>query len=219
MKTNRTTFVSCLFGVVFGTAFLDPTWALSQPSVQSQSRRAFVASSVFFPQVAAQAFDGSGSSSYSGRTPLEKTQKVKGYKDRIVADVKDFKRLGTAIDQGDVNMDGDAWVGFFIKYQRREADAVGRTYAAQLDLIGVEKSGGAALLLATTFAKPNKPPTNLPQYKKYDALLKIFDPIQKAGKAGDAAKAKQEWATAAAALTEYLAAVEMPADLSDPLYK
>ena len=116
-------------------------------------------------------------------------------------------------------MDGDAWVAFFIPYQRREPDSVGRTYAALLDLIGVEKSGGAALLLASTFAKPNKPPQNLPQYKKYEALIKIFDPIKAAGSAGDAKKAAKEYGKAAAAFSEYLAAVELPSDLSDPLYK
>jgi len=85
--------------------------------------------------------------------------------------------------------------------------------------VGVEKSGGAALLLANTFAKPNKPPTNLPQYKKYTNLLPVFDPIQKAGKAGDAAKAQKAWSVAAVALSEYLESVDLPSSLSDPLYK
>ena len=200
--------------VVAAVVVVDSTWALSVPS---PSRRAFVASSVFLPPFAAQAFDGSGSSSYAGRTPSTQKAKAEGYKRRIAEDVKDFRRLGAAIDKGET--EGEAWVNFFIPFQRREPDAVGRTYAAQLDLMGVEKSGGAALLLASTFAKPNKPPTNLPQYKKYDALLRLFDPIQKAGTAGDVAKAKKEWSTAAAALSEYLAAVDMPGDLSDPLYK
>ena len=182
-----------------------------------QTRRAFLASTVFLPPAIANSFDGSGSSAYSGRTPLEKAAKAKGYRDRIVADVRDFNNLGAAIRKGEV--DGDAWISFFIPYQRREADSVGRTYAALLDLIGVEKSGGAALLLATTYAKPNKPPQNLIQYKKYDALLKIFDPIKVAGQAGDLKKATKEYGKAAVALSEYLEAVELPSDLSDPLYQ
>ena len=188
------------------------------PSLGKQtSRRAFVASSVFLPPAIANAFDGSGSSSYSGRTPLEKAAKAKGYKDRIIADVKDFNRLGAAIGKGET--DGDAWVAFFIPYQRREPDSVGRTYAALLDLIGVEKSGGSALLLAATFAKPNKPPQNLPQFKKSEALVKNFDGIRAAGQAGDVPKAAKEYGKAAAVLSEYLEAVELPGDLKDALYQ
>ena len=142
------------------------------------------------------------------------------FRERIAADVKDFNKLGAAIDKGEVDIDNDsAWVSFFIPYQRRSPDAAGRTYAAQFDLVGVEKSGGAGLLLATTYAKPNKPPNNLPQYKKYDALQVTLEPVKKAGKAGDAAKAKKEWLKAAAAFSDYLESVDMPTDLSDPLYK
>ena len=190
-------------------------------SSQLQTRRAFTtasANAVFLSAPAiATAFDGSGSSAYSGRTPLEKAAKAKSYRDRIVADVRDFNRLGASISKGEV--DGDAWVGFFIPYQRREPDPVGRTYAALLDLIGVEKSGGAALLLATTYAKPNKPPNNLPQYRKYENLLKNFDGIKAAGQAGDANKAKSEWSKAAVVLADYLESVELPSDLSDATYK
>jgi hypothetical protein len=132
------------------------------------------------------------------------------------ADVKHFHALGTAIDQGETA--GEAWIAVFIPYQRREPDNVGRTYAAQVDLVGAERAGGAALLLAGTYAKPNKPPDNLPQYKKYNALVKTLAPIQTAGKVGDAVKAKQEWAKAALALRDFLDSVDMPANLSDPLY-
>lgn len=143
-----------------------------------------------------------------------------GTRERIIADVKDFNKLGAAIDKGEIDIENDAaWVSFFIPYQRRSPDAAGRSYAAQLDLIGVEKSGGAGLLLATTYAKPNKPPTNLPQYKKYDALQMSLDPIKKAGTAGDAAKAKKEWSKAAVCFSDYLQSVDLPGDLSDPLYK
>lgn len=176
-----------------------------------------MASTVFLPPAIASAFDGGGSSAYSGRTPLEKAAKAKGYKDRIVADVKDFNTLGAAITKGET--EGDAWVGFFIQYQRREPDSVGRTYAALLDLIGVEKSGGSALLLATTFTKPNKPPQNTPQFKLAESLLVGFEPIKTAGQAGDIKKATKAYAKAAAALSQYLESVELPGDLSDPLYQ
>jgi hypothetical protein len=193
--------------------------ALSNSNAPSPIRRALLASSpwvVALPPLA-QAFDGKGASSYSGRTPLAAATKAKGYRDRIAADVKDFKTLGEAIDRGET--EGKAWVGFFITYQRREPDAVGRTYAAQIDLVGADRSGGAGLLLVNTFAKPNKPPDNLPQYKKYTALTKTLGPIEAAGKAGDAAKAKKAWSKAAETLSEYLASVDMPAELSDPLYR
>lgn len=167
---------------------------------------------------AAFAFEGQGSTSYSGRTPATQVAKAKSYRDRIAADVRDFNSLGAAIDRGETS--GGAWVAFFIQYQRREPDSVGRTYAAQVDLTGLEGGGGGAgLLLASTFAKPNKPPDNLPQYKKYSILAKTLEPIKNAGKAGDAAKAKKEWTKASVALSEYLDAVAMPSDLSDPLYK
>ena len=190
---------------------------ISAFDVPSPVRRSFLATPIVVPQIA-QAFDGSGASSYSGRTPLATAAKAKGYRDRIAADVRDFNTLGAAIDRGETQ--GRAWVDFFIQYQRREADAVGRTYAAQIDLLGADRSGGAALLLVNTaYAKPNKPPDNLPQYKKYTALSKTIAPIDTAGKTGDAGKAKKAWLKAAEALSEYLESVEMPADLSDPLYK
>ena len=158
-----------ILGVYFITNFLliksSICEALSNKS--PRTRRSFFGMvampSILVPSISL-AFDGSGSSAYAGRTPMEKTAKVKSYRDRIVADVKDFNNLGVAIDKGET--EGDAWVDFFIPYQRKEADTVGRTYAALLDLVGVEKSGGAALLLATTYSKPNKPPQNLPQFKK-----------------------------------------------------
>jgi len=197
-----------------------------EPSLQI-SRRALLGSSVavIVPAIAAyqnlqpaSAFDGQGSSSFSGRTPATQAAKAKAYRDRIAADVKDFNTLGAAIDRGETS--GDGWVAFFIQFQRREPDAVGRMYAAQIDLTGLEGGGGGAgLLLSSTYAKPNKPPDNLPQYKKYNALVKTLDPIKSAGKAGDATKAKKEWTKASVALSDYLEAVDMPSDLSDPLYK
>ena len=169
------------------------------------------------PSPAAIAFEGS--SSYSGRTPATQTSKVKAYRDRIAADVKDFNALGAAIDRGETSS-GDSWVAFFIQFQRREPDSVGRTYAAQVDLTGLEGSGGGAgRLLAGTFAKPNKPPDNLPQYKLYNQLAKSLAPIESAGKAGDLVRAKKEWTKASLALSDYLAAVEMPPDLDNALYK
>ena len=167
------------------------------------------------PNNPAFAFDGQGSSSYSGRTPSTQASKAKAYRDRIAADVRDFNSLGASIDRGETS--GDAWIAFFIQYQRREPDSVGRMYAAQVDLTGLDSSGGGAgLLLSTTYAKPNKPPDNLRQFKKYSALAKTLEPIKNAG---DAVKAKSEWLKASISLSEYLEAVDMPSDLSDPLYK
>ena len=134
---------------------------------ESQSRRdllelstaTLVASVLVTPKNPVFAFDGQGSSSYSGRTPSTLAAKAKAYRDRIAADVKDFNSLGAAIDRGETS--GDAWIAFFTQYQRREADFVGRMYAAQVDLTGLNNSGGGAgLLLSTTYAKPNKPPDN-----------------------------------------------------------
>ena len=203
-------------------SLLIATWTLGGvtafSAVPSPTRRAVLATPlvvVAVPEMA-HAFDGSGVSSYSGRNVLSTATKAKGYRDRIVADVKDFKALGAAIEQGETS--GKGWVDVFTTFQRREADPVGRTYAAQIDLLGAEKSGGAALLLVNTYCKPNKPPDNLPQYKKYNSLAKTFGAIEGAGKAGDAAKAKAAWLKAAAALSEYLDSVELPGDLSDALY-
>ena len=115
-------------------------------------------------------------------------------------------------------MDGDAWVNFFIQYQRREPDAVGRTYAALADLVGTKELSGCGILLASSFAKPGKPSDGLPSVKKYNALAKTFEPIKSAGAKGDAKKAKSAWKTASNALSEFLEEVGLPASLDDPLY-
>lgn len=81
------------------------------------------------------AFDGKGSSAYSGRSPATKAELKRGYQERIVADARDFNTLGKAISKGET--EGSAWVNFFIQFQRREPDAVGRTYAALVDLRGI----------------------------------------------------------------------------------
>lgn len=171
------------------------------------------------PKQAAWAFDGTGSS--ISNAPSSKAELAKGYRQRIVADVRDFNALGKAIlDRNE--MDGNAWLDVFIPYPRREADALGRTYAAQIDLIGPFDSktgGGAAYLLASTFAKPNKPTENLPQMKKYKELFKSIEGVDAAGRKKDLAKAKKEFAKASAVLSDYLQEVGMPASLSDPLYQ
>ena len=165
----------------------------------------------------AQAFDGSGASAYSGRNPLtNKAEQRKIYQDRITADVKDFKALGKAIDNG--ILEGDTWVNFFIQYQRREPDSVGRSYAALADLIGTKEFSGCGILLATSFAKSGKPADGLPQVKKYNILAKTFEPIRVAGDKGDAKKAKTAWNNASVALSEYLEEVGLPASLDDSLY-
>jgi hypothetical protein len=83
----------------------------------------------------ARAFDGSGSTAYAGRSPATKAELKRQYQERVVADVRDFNVLGDAIRKGET--EGNAWVSFFIQFQRREPDAVGRTYAALVDLRGI----------------------------------------------------------------------------------
>ena len=164
----------------------------------------------------ANAFDGSGASAYSGRNQLSKTEQRKLYQDRIVADVKDFIVLGDAIDKG--TLEGDAWVNFFIQFQRREADVFGRTYAGLADLVGTKDVSGCGILLATSFAKPGKPADGIPAVKKYTAMAKTFDPIKAAGAKGDAKKAKNSWNNASSSLSEFLLEVGLPGSLEDPLY-
>jgi len=180
-----------------------------------------VASVVSSP-VPVLAFDGTGSSAYAGRTPATKAELKKGYRSRVVADVKDFMTLGKAISAGET--EGPAWVNFFITFQRREPDAVGRTYAALVDLRGLptkksnEYEGGDGLLLANTYTKAGKPPDNTPAVKSFLKLSKTFDAIEAAGKNGNASKAKEEWTKISALLSQYLTDVELPSDLSDPIY-
>lgn len=129
------------------------------------SRKAFIkACTVVIPSMAVQvaaepqsalAFDGSGSNAYSGKGVTSKADLKKSYERRVVADVKDFKKLGDAIRNGET--EGDAWVNFFIPYQRREPDSSGRTYAALVDLVGNKDLSGCGTLLAASFAKPGKP--------------------------------------------------------------
>lgn len=175
-----------------------------------------VATKVMTPSVV-NAFDGSGASAYSGRNPLtSKAEQRKNYQDRIVADVRDFKTLGDAIDKG--ILDGDAWVNFFIEYQRREPDAVGRTYAALADLIGTKDTSGCGYLLATSFAKAGKPSDGLPSVKKYNTMVKVFEPIKAAGAKGDLKKAKSSWTSAGVALSDFLNEVGLPKSLTDEIY-
>ena len=187
----------------------------SRRDVLTSSSFAAIASFVVQPAIA---FEGSGSSAYSGMNPTTKAALMKSYKSRIAADVRDFNALGAAINKGQT--DGNEWVSFFIQYPRREPDAVGRTYAALADLIGTsERGGGCGYLLAASFAKPNKPPDNVPAVMKYKTLAKAFAPIQSAGSSGDAKKAQEEFQKASVLFREFLQQVEMPASLDDPLYQ
>lgn len=176
------------------------------------------------PSLSTWAFDGSGASASSGLNPQTKAEKKKSYQKRVVADVKDFIALGSSIDNG--GLDGTpAWTNFFITFQRREPDAVGRSYAALVDLRGLpinkkktEFEGGDGLLLANTFTKAGKPPDNTPAVKSFKKLSPAFDPIETAGKRGDAKAAKEAWEAAKGLLLQYLTDVELPASLNDPLY-
>lgn len=161
-----------------------------------------------------QAFEGAGSN--AGRLTTKGALK-KSYEERIIADVRDFNALGRAIDAGD--LDGKAWINFFIPYQRREPDDVGRTFAALADLVGsAQNGGGCGILYVGTFVKPGKPAEGTVPYKKFMALSKMFAPIEAAGKSGSVEKAKSSWGKAAAAFEEFLAVVDLPASLSDPAY-
>ena len=192
----------------------------------SSSRKVFLETctstiaSAAFLQVATPspslAFDGTGSSAYAGKNAASKAELKKSYQTRIIADVKDFKALGTAILNGET--EGRAWGNFFIEFQRREPDENGRAYAAQVDLVGNKDLSGCGTLLAGSYAKPGKPADGLPSTKAYNAVAKAFDPIKVAGKKGDAAKAKSTWLKAGELLSAYLETVELPSSLSDPLY-
>lgn len=201
------------------------------PSTAATSRREYLfhagvvasAGPLIGASSAARAFEGSGSSAYAGRSPATKAELKRQYQNRVVADVKDFVSLGKRIDQGET--EGRAWINFFITAQRREPDAVGRTYAALVDLRGLptkkanEYEGGDGLLLANTFTKAGKPPDNTPAVRSFLKLSKTFDAIEAAGKKGDASKAKQEWEKTKSLLEVYLADVELPGSISDPLYQ
>ena len=163
------------------------------------------------------AFEGSGSSAYTGRSPTSKADLQKSYRARIAADVRDFNALGAAIRAGQT--EGAAWTNFFIPYARREPDSVGRTYAALADLVGNAEGGGCGYLFAASLAKPGKPPETVPAVKKYNALAKTFEPIKAAGKKGDVAKAEAAWEKSAIAFSEYLSVVDMPPSMTDDLYK
>ena len=226
MKTTQvlTTVGALLLSTDSATAFSvpDPATTSRRDVLQSAAAAAFSSLLLSAPSPAV-AFDGSGSSAYAGRSPATKAELKRQYKERVVADVKDFVTLGKAIDQGET--EGKPWVNFFITFQRREPDAVGRSYAALVDLRGLptkkanEYEGGDGLLLANTFTKAGKPPDNTPAVRSFLKLSKTFDAIEAAGKSGDAAKAKQEWDKTKALLEAYLVDVELPGSLQDPLYQ
>jgi len=213
--------VAALMTVTFS---LSKGYTLKTPSLTRRDFAGLISSSaIIATQQPVQAFDGSGSSAYAGKTATSKAQLRKSYQVRVAADVRDFNRLGAAIARGETN--SDEWKFFFIPFPRNSPDAAGRTYAALADFAGVpitENSkileGGDGYLLAATFTKTGKPPDNTPAVKTYNALAKTFDPIKEAGKSGDAKKAKVAWEKASVLFAKYLGEVEMPDSLSDPLY-
>ena len=218
---------AALFFTAVGALLLsDGTGAFPVPEQTSRRdvlQSAAAATSSLLIASPAVAFDGSGSSAYAGRSPATKAELKRQYKERVVADVKDFVTLGKAIDKGE--MEGKAWVNFFITMQRREPDPVGRTYAALVDLRGLptkkanEYEGGDGLLLANTYTKAGKPPDNTPAVRSFLKLSKTFDAIEAAGKSGNVAKAKQEWDKTKTLLEAYLVDVELPGSLQDSMYQ
>ena len=215
MKTAYGKMLLALYGALGMTS----AYTTSSRKVFLQTCKSTIASAAFL-QIATPlpsiAFDGKGSSAYSGKNPISKAELKKSYQTRIIADVKDFKALGSAIQNGQT--EGSAWVSFFIEFQRREPDENGRAYAALVDLVGNKDLSGCGNLLAGSYAKPGKPADGLPSVKKYNALAKAFDPIKAAGKKGDLGKAKAEWLKASVLLSEYLEIVELPSSLFDLLY-
>jgi hypothetical protein len=241
----RILVLACLVGASSAYNVVSPTTKATvtaqqqqqqhQSSASTSSRRSFAAGLVAAasglltattttsqPQ-AALAFDGSGSSAYSGYNPATKAELKKAYKVRIAADVYDFNVLGEAIiSKGETA--GPAWTNFFIQFARREPDEFGRAYAALVDLRGLpinkkEFEGGDGMLLANTFTKAGKPPDNTPAVIAFKKLIRAFDPIEEAGKKGDVAKAKAEFQKAVPLLSAYLTSVELPGDLNDPSYQ
>ena len=226
--TGLVLFLSALCGTVtVSNAYNTPaSKSCSSDGGRACTRRAafgLASSGLVAATLPVNAFDGAGSSAYSGRGPASKAELKKGWQARVAADVRDFNALGEAIARGET--EGSAWTNFFILFQRREPDAVGRTYAALADFRGLPTpdpkvfEGGDGFLLANTYTKSGKPPDNTPAVKSYNKLFKTFDAISAAGKKNDAKKAKVEWEKTKVLLSQYLMDVEMPADLNDPLYK
>lgn len=96
-------------------------------------------------------------------------------------------------------------------------------YVALADLRGLrikkeEFEGGDGLLLANTFTKAGKPPDNTPAVKSFRKLSQSFDAIESAGKQGDAKKALVAWEKTKILFEAFLADVEMPSSLEDPIY-
>lgn len=224
-KAKQTVFPVFLATVLFVVLFLPSCEAYASGNRPMSRRGTFerllkgTPAFLIASQVGTQssiAFDGKGSTAYAGRTPASKAELVKGYKDRVTADIRDFNALGKAIDRGET--DGDAWVNFFIEFQRREPDSVGRTYAGLVDLIGIKDVSGCGILLASSFTKPGKPSEGTPAVKQFNSIAKAFEPIKAAGKKGDAVKAKAAWVKAGDSLSKYLEVVDLPSNLADPIY-
>lgn len=74
------------------------------------------------------------------------------------------------------------------------------------------------MLLANTYTKAGKPPDNTPAVKSFKKLSPTFDAIEAAGKKGDAKKAMAEWDKTKALMEAFLADVELPSSIEDPIY-
>ena len=149
MKSCSVFFLAfALRALVDGYSTERPAFTTSQ---QTESRRAVfskliagstaAAASVLVSQPAFS-FEGSGSSVSSGYNPASALARRKAYQDRVVADMKDFNRLGASIAAGETS--GSPWVSFFIQFPRKQTDDVGRSYAALCDFRGVPKNPATA---------------------------------------------------------------------------
>ena len=156
----------------------------------------------------ALAFDGQGSSAYAGRTPQSKLELRKSYQERVTEDVKDFKRLGAAIEAGDLDLDKVFF--FFTPQPRSKPDGAGRSYGPLVDLVGYSSNNwGCGYPLAASF-DAGRPPGDAPAVAALESLAGAFDPIRAAAKDRARDAAAEAYAAASAAFDAYLAAVGLP---------
>ena len=155
--------------------------------------------------VPALAFDGQA---YAGRTPQATLELRKSYQERVAADVKDFRKLGAAIEARDLSLDKVFF--FFTPQPRSRPDGAGRSYGPLVDLVGYSSNNwGCGYPLAASF-DAGRPPGDGPAVAALESLAGAFDPIRAAAKDRARGAAAEAYAAASAAFDAYLAAVGLP---------
>ena len=153
----------------------------------------------------ALAFDGQA---YAGRTPQATLELRKSYQERVAADVKDFRKLGAAIEARDLSLDKVFF--FFTPQPRSRPDGAGRSYGPLVDLVGYSSNNwGCGYPLAASF-DAGRPPGDAPAVAALESLAGAFDPIRAAAKDRARDAAAEAYAAASAAFDAYLAAVGLP---------